>query len=213
MLTEAEKKRRIALIAARLAEVYPSAECALEWNGEPWKLLVMGSLSAQCTDARVNEVCRILFSRFPSAAALAAGDPDEVEAIVRPCGLFRVKAKNIRAACRMLVEDYGGVLPSTMEDLLTFPGVGRKVANLLLGDVYHTGGTVTDTHCIRLCGRFGMVPLTEKNPVRIEKIMDSLLPPADRSAFCHRLVFFGRDVCTARAPACSVCPLKDLCDK
>ena len=156
-MTQSQKKERILKIAEKLAEIYPDALCALEWEGEPWKLLIMGRLSAQCTDARVNIVCRELFARFPTPAHLAEGELSEIEAIVRPCGLYRVKAQNIKDACAMLVEDFGGVIPDTMEELLKFPGVGRKVANLLLGDLYQKGGTVADTHCIRICGRLGML--------------------------------------------------------
>ena len=211
-MKKSEKRERILAIADRLADLYPEALCALEWDGAPWKLLVMGRLSAQCTDARVNVVCRELFARYPTAAALGSADPADVERIVFPCGLYRVKARNIIDACAMLENDYGGVLPDSMEELLKFPGVGRKVANLLLGDVYHTGGTVTDTHCIRICGRFGMYPRTLKDPRRVEILMDDLLPPAIRSDFCHRIVQFGRDTCSARAPQCSACPLRDLCE-
>lgn len=211
-MKKSEKRDRILAIADRLADLYPEALCALEWDGAPWKLLVMGRLSAQCTDARVNVVCRELFARYPTAAALGSADPADVERVVFPCGLYRVKARNIIDACAMLENDYGGVLPDSMEELLKFPGVGRKVANLLLGDVYHTGGTVTDTHCIRICGRFGMYPRTLKDPRRVEILMDDLLPPAIRSDFCHRIVQFGRDTCSARAPKCTACPLRDLCE-
>lgn len=210
-MTKQEKRARMAEIADRLTVRYPEAVCALEWGAEPWKLLVMGSLSAQCTDARVNVVSRELFAKYPTPAALGDGDIAEIEAIVRPCGLFRTKAHNVKEACAMLVRDYGGVLPDTMEELLKLPGVGRKVANLLLGDVYRKGGTVTDTHCIRICGRFGMYPETLKDPRRVEIIMDDLLPASIRSDFCHRIVQFGRDVCSARAPKCGECPLADLC--
>lgn len=210
-MTKQEKRARMAEIADRLTLRYPEAVCALEWGAEPWKLLVMGSLSAQCTDARVNVVSRELFAKYPTPAALGDGDIAEIEAIVRPCGLFRTKAHNVKEACAMLVRDYGGVLPDTMEELLKLPGVGRKVANLLLGDVYRKGGTVTDTHCIRICGRFGMYPETLKDPRRVEIIMDDLLPAPIRSDFCHRIVQFGRDVCSARAPKCGECPLADLC--
>ena len=211
-MKKSEKRERILAIADRLAKIYPEALCALEWDGAPWKLLVMGRLSAQCTDARVNVVCRELFARYPTAAALGSADPADVERVVFPCGLYRVKARNIIDACAMLENDYGGVLPDSMEELLKFPGVGRKVANLLLGDVYHTGGTVTDTHCIRICGRFGMYPRTLKDPRRVEILMDDLLPPAIRSDFCHRIVQFGRDTCSARAPKCTACPVRDLCE-
>ena len=211
-MTQKQKKARILEIDARLSELYPEALCALEWQGDPWKLLIMGRLSAQCTDARVNIVCRTLFERFPTPKALADGEIAEIEAIVRPCGLYRVKAQNIKDASRMLVEDFGGVIPDDMERLLRFPGVGRKVANLLLGDLYGKGGTVADTHCIRICGRLGMYPETVKDPVKVEKTMDALLPMEKRADFCHRIVQFGRDVCVARSPKCDVCPLSDCCN-
>ena len=211
-MTQSQKKERILKIAEKLAEIYPDALCALEWEGEPWKLLIMGRLSAQCTDARVNIVCRELFARFPTPLDLARGELSEIETIVRPCGLYRVKAQNIKDACAMLVEDFGGVIPDTMEELLKFPGVGRKVANLLLGDLYQKGGTVADTHCIRICGRLGMYPETIKDPVKVERFMDALLPMHLRCDFCHRIVQFGRDTCSARAPKCDTCPLRDLCE-
>ena len=210
-VTQEEKQERIQKIDAKLRERYPDAVCALHWEGDPWRLMVMGRLSAQCTDARVNLVCEELFRRFPTAEAMAAGDLREIEDCVRSCGLYRVKAQNIRDASEMLVKDFGGRMPGTMEDLLKLPGVGRKVANLILGDLYGTGGTVADTHCIRICGRFGMYPETLKDPVKVEKIMDELLPAGTRSDFCHRIVLFGRDLCTARAPQCSVCPLREDC--
>jgi endonuclease-3 len=211
-MTQRQKKERILKIAEKLAELYPDALCALEWGGEPWKLLIMGRLSAQCTDARVNIVCRELFARFPTPTDLAHGDISEIEEIVRPCGLYHVKAQNIKDACALLVETYGGMIPDTMEELLKFPGVGRKVANLLLGDLYQKGGTVADTHCIRICGRFGMYPETLKDPVRVERLMDALLPMHLRCDFCHRIVQFGRDTCSARAPKCDTCPMHDLCE-
>lgn len=211
-MTQAQKRERILQIAQKLEELYPEGLCALEWNEEPWKLLIMGRLSAQCTDARVNIVCKELFAKFPTAEALGAGDIREIEEIVRPCGLYRVKAQNIKDACAMLTEQYGGVIPDSMEELLKFPGVGRKVANLLLGDLYRKGGTVADTHCIRICGRFGMYPETVKDPVKVEKNMDALLPPELRCEFCHRIVQFGRDVCSARAPKCGECPVAELCE-
>ena len=210
-MTQKQKKDQLLKIDKALAEVYPDALCALEWNGEPWKLLIMGRLSAQCTDARVNIVCRELFSRFPTPKDLAEGDISEIEDIVRPCGLFHVKAQNIKDACKMLVEQYGGIIPDTMDELLKFPGVGRKVANLLLGDLYHRGGTVADTHCIRICGRLGMYPETVKDPVKVERAVDALLPMELRCDFCHRIVQFGRDYCSARAPRCEACPLQELC--
>lgn len=210
-LTKTEKKARMREIVARLEARYPEVICALEYEGDPWKLLVMGRLSAQCTDARVNIACRDLFAHFPTAQALACAPLHAVEADVRQCGLYRVKAQNIIDASRMLVEEYGGVLPRTMEEMLRFPGVGRKVANLVLGDVYRIPGVVTDTHCIRICGRLGMYPETEKSPPKIEKILAELIEPDKQTDFCHRIVWFGREVCAARSPQCDACPLGDLC--
>ncbi len=212
-MTQKEKKARMAQIVAALKEVYPVPVCALESGGDPWRLLVMGRLSAQCTDARVNIVCRELFSVFPDARAMAYADIAEVERIVRPCGLYRTKAQNIVDASRMLIEEFGGEMPQEMEALLRFPGVGRKIANLLRGDLFSLPAIVADTHCIRLCGRFGMYPEKEKDPTRVEKILVSLVEPAEQSDLCHRLVQFGRDVCTARAPKCENCPLTALCQK
>ena len=211
-MNQKQKQARMDEIVEKMKEIYPEAACALEWQGEPWKLLIMGRLSAQCTDARVNIVCRELFSVFPTPQALAAADVEEIERYVRPCGLYHVKAQNTKDACAMLVNEYGGRVPDTMEELLRFPGVGRKVANLLLGDLYHKGGTVTDTHCIRICGRFGMYPESLKDPVKVERIMDELVLPEERCDFCHRVVQFGRDTCSARAPQCATCPLNDLCE-
>lgn len=212
-MTKKEKKERIAGIVAALKAYYPEAQCALEAEGDPWRLLVMGRLSAQCTDARVNLVCRDLFRRFPDAAAMAKADVAEVEKLIRPCGLYHTKAQNIVDASRMLAEDYGGVMPSDMEELLKFPGVGRKIANLLRGDLFGLPAIVADTHCIRLCGRFGMYPESEKDPTRVEKTLVSLVEPAEQSDFCHRLVSFGREICTARNPRCGECPLQTLCQK
>lgn len=194
-----------------LRELYHDAACSLEYGGEPWRLLVMGRLSAQCTDARVNIVCRELFEAYPTPRDLADAPIEEIERIVRPCGLYRVKAADIKAECRMLCDGYGGVLPDTMEDLLRFPGVGRKIANLLLGDIYGKGGVVTDTHCIRICGRLGFYPTELRDPTRVERILTPLIDQAEQSDFCHRLVMFGRDVCTARAPKCDECRLKGIC--
>lgn len=206
------KKERMAAIVARLKTVYPVPVCALESGGDPWRLLVMGRLSAQCTDARVNIVCRELFEKFPDAEAMASADLADVEAIVRPCGLYHTKAQNIIDASRMLLTEFGGEMPQDMDALLRFPGVGRKIANLLRGDLFGLPAIVADTHCIRLCGRFGMYPQSEKDPQRVEKILVKLVEDAEQSDLCHRLVMFGRDVCTARAPHCDACPLSDLCE-
>ena len=209
--SKSAKIQRAAAIVERLKERYPDAECALQYEGEPWRLLVMGRLSAQCTDARVNIVCEELFARFPTPEAMAGGAIEEIEAIVRPCGLYRTKAANIKDACARLVNVYGGVLPDDMDELLTFPGVGRKIANLLLGDIYHRPAIVADTHCIRICGRLGMYPESNKDPLKTERIMSELIPPEKQSDFCHRIVWFGREICSARSPKCTECPLASLC--
>ena len=212
-LNKKEKGERLRLICEKLKELYPSAECALEYRGDPWKLLVMGRLSAQCTDKRVNIVSEELFSRYPTPELMAEADIDELSDIVKPCGLYRVKAQNIKDSSAMLVSDFGGELPSSMEELLRFPGVGRKIANLLIGDVFGGPAIVCDTHCIRICGRLGMYPESEKNPEKIEKILRGLMDVREGSDFCHRIVIFGREVCSARNPACRVCPLADLCER
>lgn len=213
---------RMAAIVEKLKAIYPDVVCALEWGGqhggepafllkESWKLLVMGRLSAQCTDARVNIVCKDLFEKFPTVQAMAEGEIAEIEAIVRPCGLYHTKAQNIKDACRILAEDYNGIVPDDMDALLALPGVGRKIANLLLGDIYHKGGVVTDTHCIRICGRLGFYDESVKEPLKVERILTPLIAPEEQSDFCHRIVQFGRDTCMARSPACEGCPLGDLC--
>lgn len=202
-----EARRRAEAIAALLRERYPVAECALHYEGDPWRLLVMGRLSAQCTDARVNEVAVPLFARYPNAAAMAEADPDELSAIVRPCGLFRTKARDLILASRRLLLVYGGRLPDTMDELLTLAGVGRKIANLLLGDVFGVSAVVADTHMIRLSGRWGFTPEGKRDPLLVEKTLTPLLSNENASDFCHRAVLFGREVCTARAPACGACEL------
>ena len=205
------KKERFALIVAELEKIYPESVCALEYGGEPWKLLVMGRLSAQCTDARVNIVCRELFAKFPTCDSLADAPIEEIEDTVRPCGLFRTKAANIKDACAMLRDEFGGVLPDSMDELLRLPGVGRKIANLLLGDIYKKPAVVADTHCIRICGRLGAYPETLKDPHKVEIILSEIIEPEKQSDFCHRIVQFGRDVCTARSPKCESCALRELC--
>lgn len=207
-----QKKERIAQIVAALEVLYPEATCALEYEGEPWRLLVMARLSAQCTDARVNLVCRELFREYPTLQALADAPLAKIEEMIRPCGLFRTKAASIKASCTVLTEQYGGRVPDTMEELLALPGVGRKIANLMLGDIYGKPAVVADTHCIRICGRFGMYPVTQKDPHKVEMILKELIVPEKQSDFCHRVVQFGRDVCTARAPRCGECPLRALCE-
>ena len=212
-MTNKQKKEKLIAIAEILKQYYPAAECALTYDGEPWKLLVMGRLSAQCTDARVNLVCRELFARFPTPSALAKAPLTEIEEIVRPCGLYHTKAQNIKDSCRMLVEDFGGQLPMEMDTLLGVPGVGRKIANLLRGDLFGLPAIVADTHCIRICGRFGIYPESLKDPTKVEHILSELLPPDEQSDFCHRIVLFGREYCSARAPRCDECPIAHLCQK
>ena len=208
-----DNKKRAAEAVERLKKKYPDATCALEWGGaDAWKLLVMGRLSAQCTDARVNIVCRELFYEFPTLDALADAPLERIEEIVRPCGLYRVKAADIKNSCRMLIDDFGGIVPDSMDELLRLPGVGRKIANLLLGDIYKMPAVVADTHCIRICGRLGFYPEELKDPVKVERIMSECLMPEEQSDFCHRIVQFGRDVCIARSPKCAECPLGDICE-
>ena len=210
-MTQKEKKARLSAIVDALKEVYPVPVCALESGGDPWRLLVMGRLSAQCTDARVNIVCRELFARFPTPEAMANAELAEVEALVRPCGLFRTKAQNIVDASRMLLLEFGGEMPSDMDELLKFPGVGRKIANLLRGDIFGLPAIVADTHCIRICGRMGMYSESVSDPLLCERVMTELLPPAETSDFCHRIVLFGREYCSTRAPRCADCPMSDIC--
>lgn len=212
-MTKAEKKRRLSLIVERLKEIYPDAECALHYEGDPWKLLIMGRLSAQCTDKKVNQVCVELFKKYPNAESMANGDPEDIMEIIKPCGLYRKKAENLVDSSRMLLTDFGGRLPDNMDDLLKLPGVGRKIANLLLGDIYGKEAIVCDTHCIRICGRLGMYPEKEKDPTKVEKILRELIDMKEGSDFCHRIVIFGREICDAKKPLCNSCPLADLCLK
>lgn len=211
-MTSSEKKERLEKIASRLEELYPDAECALEYGGDPWRLLVMARLSAQCTDARVNTVSRELFAAYPTARDMATADLSEIERLVLPCGLYKKKAENIRDASALLIDEYGGELPREMDELLRFPGVGRKIANLLRGDVFGLPAVVCDTHCMRICARFGMYGEELRDPTRIERILVELLAPEKSSDFCHRIVLFGREYCSARAPRCAECPLFDLCE-
>ena len=205
------KKQKAKIVCDRLREIYPEAECALQFGGEPWRLLVMARLSAQCTDARVNAVSVPLFERYPTLEDMADADITELEELVRPCGLYRTKAASIKSACADLRDRFGGRVPDNMEDLLSLAGVGRKIANLILGDIYGKGGIVADTHCIRICGRLGFYPEKYKDPKKTEDIMSSLIDKSEQSDFCHRIVQFGRDTCIARSPKCSECPMRDVC--
>lgn len=204
-------KKELALeTIRRLKEAYPDADCTLDYD-EAWKLLVSVRLAAQCTDARVNVVVEKLYEKYPDVDALASAAPEEIEEIVRPCGLGKSKARDISACMRMLKEKYGGKVPDNFDELLKLPGVGRKSANLIMGDVFEKPAMVTDTHCIRLCNRIGLVD-NLKEPARVEKELWKIIPPEEGSAFCHRLVWHGREVCTARTkPYCSRCVLNDIC--
>lgn len=195
-----------------LKELYPEAICSLEYDGDPWKLLVAARLSAQCTDERVNIVCVPLFEKYPTVQAMAKAQLEEIKQIIRPCGLYHTKAESILATAKIVTEKYNGCVPDTMEELLSLPGVGRKIANLLLGDVFGKPGIVADTHCIRLNGRFGFYPVTVKDAVKVEKILDKIVPKEEQADYCHRMVLFGREYCSARVPRCAECPLKNECD-
>ena len=195
-----------------LRQRYPDAECSLESGGDPWRLLVMARLSAQCTDERVNIVCRDLFREIPDARAMAEAPLSQIEELIRPCGLFRTKAKSLKESAAMLLTTYEGRVPDTIEKLLSLPGVGRKIANLLLGDIYKKGGIVADTHCIRICGRLGFYDEELKDPLRVERILTPVIPVSEQSDFCHRIVHFGREICTARSPKCEGCPMGEICD-
>ena len=203
-------KKQVLEIVRRLEEEYPLAECTLDFKKD-YELLFSVRLAAQCTDARVNMITPALFERFPTLQSFADAEPEDVEPYVRSCGFYRAKARDIVASARMLVDNYGGRVPDTMEELLKLPGVGRKTANLILGDVYNVpGSTVVDTHCIRISNRLGLVNGL-KDPVRIETELRKQLPPDKSSDFCHRIVLHGRAVCTARKPDCAVCCLKTVC--
>jgi len=205
-------KKQIALEAVRLLkEKYPDSLCSLEAE-DPFRLLVAVRLSAQCTDARVNLVTPALFARFPGPEAFAAARPEEVEPYIRSCGFFRSKAHDIVMMARMLLETYGGEIPHTVEEMVKLPGVGRKTANLVCGDVYGVPGVVVaDTHCIRISNRLGLCET--KDPYKVELALRPLLPPEESNNFCHRLVLFGREVCSARSPRCETCELRDICRK
>ncbi len=202
-------KKKVHQIIDVLKLHYPQALCALQYEKD-YELMVAVRLSAQCTDARVNLVTPALFAAYPTLESLANADIADVERYIHSCGFYRQKAKDIVLACQMLLADFGGKVPGTMEDLLRLPGVGRKTANLLLGDIYQTPGSVVcDTHCIRICGRLGLS--RGKEPEKVEKQLRAILPPEESSDFCHRIVLFGRDTCTARNPKCGDCPLSPFC--
>ena len=204
------KKERAALAIAGLAEIYPDARCSLVYS-KPYELMIAGRLSAQCTDARVNIVTKPLFEKYPTLESFAEADIDDVAEIIKPCGLYKTKAKSIVEACRRLLDDFDGEMPKTIEELTTLSGIGRKTANLIMGDVHNLPAIVTDTHCIRITGRLGLTKETE--PYKVEQDLLKIIPPKEGSDFCHRLVLFGRDWCTARSPKCGECPLKKYLSK
>ena len=202
-------KEKISAIIEILKQRYPQALCALHYEKD-YELMIAVRLSAQCTDARVNQVTPALFAAYPTLEAMAGADIQDVENYVRSCGFYKHKARDIVLACQLLLTDFGGKVPGTMEELLRLPGVGRKTANLLLGDIYGVPGSVVcDTHCIRICARLGLS--TGKEPEKVEQQLRKILPPEESSDFCHRIVLFGRDTCTARNPKCGDCPLRPYC--
>ena len=203
-------KQKIQSIIDILKQRYPDAPCALHY-GKDYELMIAVRLSAQCTDARVNLVTPALFAAYPTLEAMAGADITDVENHVHSCGFYKHKARDIVLGCQMLLQEYHGRVPGTMEELLKIPGVGRKTANLLLGDLYSAPGSVVcDTHCIRICGRLGLTD-GSKDPEKVERQLRAILPPEESSDFCHRIVLFGREVCTARSPQCQNCPLAPLC--
>lgn len=203
------KKERARAAELALAARYPEAVCSLEWGGDSFRLLIMAILSAQCTDARVNLVAQTLFARYGDAYALASAPVSDIENEIHSVGLYRSKALALSECSKRICEVYGGRVPHEMADLLTLRGVGRKVANLVRGDAFGLGGIVADTHCIRICGRLSLSG--GRDPLETERSLEKLIPRARQSDFCHRLVLFGREVCTARAPKCAECPLFDIC--
>lgn len=202
------KKERAQMIVERLEQVYPEGICSLDYK-KPHELMIAGRLSAQCTDARVNIVTKELFAKYKTIEDFANADVADIEEIIRPCGLYKTKARSIVTMCRQIMDNFGGEIPDTIEKLTTLAGIGRKTANLVMGDVFHKPAVVTDTHCIRICGRLGLTK--NKEPAKVEEDLRKILPPEKSSDFCHRLVLFGREYCKARGERCSECPLLDIC--
>lgn len=202
------KKKIAELACEELEKIYPDVECSLVFE-KPYELMFAARLAAQCTDARVNIITEKLYKKYPSLEAFAQADLEELEQDVKPCGFYRMKAKSIKEMAQKLIDDFNGEIPQTMEELLTLPGIGRKTANLMMGDVWGKPAIVTDTHCIRITGRLG---LTEnKEPAKVEKDLLKLIPPEISSHFCHQTVQFGRDICRARSPRCNECTLSYFC--
>ena len=205
-----DKKAKTLLAVERLEKLYPDAICSLNYK-TPFQLLIATRLSAQCTDARVNIVTPALFGEFPDAYAMSKAPLEKIENHIKSCGLYKTKAKDLIGIAKTIVDDYGGNIPDSLEELIKLPGVGRKTANLVCGDVFKKPAVVTDTHFIRICNRLGLVSTNE--PLKVEKQMRSLLPPEKSNDFCHRTVLFGREYCIARNPKCEICPLLDFCPK
>lgn len=203
-----DKREYCAVVVDKLKQLYPGAVCSLEYK-EPLQLLIATRLSAQCTDKRVNMVTPELFSRFPTLDALCEASVEEIAEIIKPCGLFNTKAKDISALCRKLRDELGGVMPDTLEGLTALPGVGRKTANLMMGDIYKKPAVVADTHCIRIANRLGLCD--SKDPYKVEMQLKEICVPEESNDLCHRFVMFGRDICTARKTYCEKCPLCDTC--
>ena len=204
------KKERVEQAVLRLEKLYPDAICSLDYK-DAFQLLIATRLSAQCTDKRVNIVTPKLFERFPTPERMADADIKELEELIKTCGLYKTKAKDLKLIAQKLVSDFGGTVPDNIEDLTTLSGVGRRTANLVCGDIYKKPAVVTDTHFIRICNRLGFVD--SKNPITVENGMRKLLPPQKSNDFCHRTVLFGRDICTARTAFCEKCVLNDICSK
>ncbi len=202
------KKQRAMEVIELLKQQYPDAICSLEYT-DPFQLLVSTRLAAQCTDARVNMVTPALFSKYPTPEAMATATPEEIEPFIHSCGLYKTKARDLALLSRMLCEEFGGEVPDTLEQLTRLPGIGRKTANLVCGDIFGKPAVVTDTHCIRISGRLHLTD--SKDPYKVEMALKKLLPPEESNDFCHRLVLFGRDICSARSPKCGICPLAHLC--
>ena len=203
-----QEKERIAHIISELEKLYPQELCSLQYR-IPHELLIAVRLSAQCTDARVNQVVPALFAKYPSIEAFAEADVADVEEMVRSCGFYHTKARDIVEMCKMLRDEYGGVVPDSIEELTRLPGVGRKTANLVVGDIYGKPAVVADTHCIRITNKLGLT--SGKEPEKVERQLRAILPPEESSDFCHRIVLHGRAVCTARKPACERCTLRPYC--
>ena len=207
-MTVKQKKELAVQVIERLEKQYPDARCSLTYE-KPHELLIATRLSAQCTDARVNIVTKDLFAKYRTIEEFAAADITDIEEIIRPCGLYKTKAKSIKEMCIQLRDEYGSKLPDTLDELTKLSGIGRKTANLIMGDIYHKPAVVTDTHCIRITRRLGLVK--NKEPAKVEAELWKILPPEKSSDLCHRLVLFGREYCIARSPKCTDCPLRDLC--